>query len=242
MNRPYIALSGSLPDEKITTINNNYLRSIWSAGGVPTLLLPSTDEDYVKAVCETFDGFLFCGGDDIDPKYYGEEKSPEIGDISPARDEFEKRLFRAAYATGKPILGICRGLQVINVFLGGSLIQHMNGHRSEDGKSPSTHDVMLVTGSPLAEMIGDTEFTVNSFHHQAINSLSNKLTADAYSKDDGYIEAFHEEGHKFLYAVQWHPESLYETSDASRKLFKAFIDACQGLRAIRTDHSTQTKQ
>ena len=241
MNRPYIALSGSLPDEKITTINNNYLRSIWCAGGVPTLLLPSTDEDYIKTVCETFDGFLFCGGDDIDPKYYGEEKSPEIGDISPARDEFEEKLFHAAYATGKPILGICRGLQVINVFLGGSLIQHMNGHRSEDGSSPSTHDVVLVTSSPLTKITDKTEFTVNSFHHQAINSLSSKLTADAYSKNDGYIEAFHEEGNRFLYAVQWHPESLYKTSEVSRKLFKAFIDACEGSRSNQTDHSIQIK-
>ena len=227
MSRPYIALSGSLPDDKITTINNCYLQSAWGAGGIPTLLLPSTNDEYIKTVCETFDGFLFCGGDDIDPKYYGEEKSPDIGDISPARDKFEEKLFHAAYATGKPIMGICRGLQVINVFMGGTLVQHMEGHRDKENNCPSTHDVTLVEGSPLIKITGETSFTVNSFHHQAINSLSTRLTADAYSTNDGYVEAFHEEGHKFLYTYQWHPELLYQSSEISKKIFKAFIDACK---------------
>lgn len=227
MNRPYIALSGSLPDDKITTINNCYLRSIWGAGGIPTLLLPSTDEEYINTVCQSFDGFLFCGGDDIDPKYYGEEKSPDIGDISPMRDEFEEKLFRAAYATQKPIMGVCRGLQVINVFMGGSLVQHMEGHRDKEGNRPNTHNVTLIEGSPLIEITGEQGFTVNSFHHQAINSLSKKLVADAYSSSDGYVEAFHEEGHKFLYAFQWHPELMYQTSEISQKIFKSFVDSCK---------------
>lgn len=228
MNRPYIALSGSLPDDKITTINNCYLNSVWSAGGIPTLLMPSTDDEYIKTVCESFDGFLFCGGDDIDPKYYGEEMSPDIGEISPARDEFEEKLFYAAYKTGKPIMGICRGLQVINVFLGGTLIQHIEGHRDKENNCPSKHDVVISEGSPLIKITGKTEFEVNSFHHQAINSLSARLVADAYSMGDGYIEAFHEEGHKFLYAVQWHPESMYQASEISQGLFRAFVDACRG--------------
>jgi len=227
VNRPYIALSGSLPDEKITTINNCYLRSIWSAGGIPTLLLPDTDKDYINTVCKSFDGFLFCGGDDIDPRYYDEDKSPYIGDISPTRDSFEEKLFLAAYATGKPIMGICRGLQVINVFMGGSLIQHMEGHRDKENNCPSTHDITLVDGSPLVKITGETSFTVNSFHHQAINSLSSRLIAYAYSANDGYIEAFHEEGHRFLYAYQWHPELLYQSSEISRKMFRAFIEACK---------------
>lgn len=227
MNRPYIALSGSLPDEKITTINNCYLNSVWKSGGIPTLLLPSTEDEYIKTVCETFDGFLFCGGDDIDPKYYGQEKDVNIGEISPARDEFEEKLFRAAYTTGKPIMGICRGLQIINVFMGGTLLQHVEGHRDAAGNGPSMHYVTLVQGSPLAEITRETKFLTNSFHHQAIYSLSEKLTADAYSKDDGIVEAFHEEGHKFLCAFQWHPESMYNTSEISKRIFSAFIEACR---------------
>ncbi|MBR3878717.1 MAG: gamma-glutamyl-gamma-aminobutyrate hydrolase family protein, partial [Clostridia bacterium] len=90
-----------------------------------------------------------------------------------------------------------------------------------------THDITLVDGSPLVKITGETSFTVNSFHHQAINSLSAKLTADAYSTNDKYIEAFHEDGHKFLYAYQWHPELMYQSSEISQKIFKAFVDACK---------------
>ena len=226
MYRPYIALSGSLPGENMVAINHHYLLSIWQAGGIPVLLSPTTDETYINEVCERFDGFLFCGGVDFDPKYYGEEAAPEIGEICAQRDEFEEKLFRIAYKTGKPIMGICRGMQGINVFLGGSLIQHMEGHMRKDKDHITTHSVTVAEGSPLNSIISSKEFLVNSYHHQAIKSLSNKLSADAYSTQDSFIEAIHDKKHNFLYGFQWHPELLYDTDEISRKIFKSFIDAC----------------
>lgn len=227
MYRLNIALSGSIPESDIVSINQKYLTAVWNAGAIPTLLSPNTDEEYIKFVCEHFDGFMFCGGDDLDPKYYGEEKSDRIGNVCAARDEFEEKLFSAAYATGKPILGICRGMQIINVFLGGSLHQHMDGHVQSEEKSVVTHSVLIEKGSMLEKIVGKSEFRVNTFHHQAINSLSPKLRADAYSKDDGYIEACHSDEHNFLLGVQWHPESYCEASEISQKIFKAFIEACR---------------
>ena len=226
MYRLNIALSGSIPESDIVSINNKYLAAVWEVGAVPTLLMPKAEDEYISRVCEQFDGFIFCGGDDLDPKYYGEQKSEKIGNICSARDEFEEKLFRAVYATGKPILGICRGMQVINAFLGGSLHQHMDGHIQSEDKSVTTHPVLVEKDSMLEKITGANEFPVNSFHHQAINSLAPGLVVDAYSKNDGYVEACHSEEHKFLFGVQWHPESYFESSDISKKIFQAFIDAC----------------
>ena len=226
MYRPYIALSGSIPGDNMIAINDHYLNAIWKAGGIPVLLSPSTDEEYIGEVCQRFDGFLFCGGVDYDPKYYGEEKSSEIGEICPQRDEFEEKLFHAAHTTGKPIMGICRGIQGINVFLGGSLIQHMEGHVNKEENCATSHGIIIEKNSPLVDIIGEREILVNSFHHQAIKSLSSDLVVDAYSKD-GYIEAVHAKGHRFLYGFQWHPESLYDKEESSKRIFKTFIDKCR---------------
>ena len=225
MKKIIIALSSTPIEDGYVKVTEAYLDAIYCAGAIPMLLSPRVDDEYLQNVCETVDGFLFCGGDDIDPKYYGEEKSPLIVNICSKRDEFECALFKAAYKTGKPILGICRGLQVINVFLGGSLHQHINGHRQKEARDVFTHSVKLCEGEMLQKMLVEEKIKVNSFHHQIIDRLAKTLACDAVS-DEGYIEAAHCPTHKFLLGVQWHPECYFTKSENSSKIFKAFVEAC----------------
>ncbi len=223
MKKVNIALSASISDGTVS-VRDSYLNSIWQAGGIPTLLPPLVDEEFVSRVAGTFDSFVFCGGGDLDPKYYCEENIASKN-ICSIRDEFERMLFEAVYKTGKPILGICRGMQVINVFLGGSLHQHIDGHVQNEPRHARTHNVSLIKGSPLSEILGEESIDVNSFHHQVVKVLADGLAVDAMDKD-GYIEAFHVEGHRFLLCVQWHPEAYYDHCETSRKIFKAFVEAC----------------
>ncbi len=225
MKRANIALASSISDGMVS-VRDTYLNSIWREGAIPTLLQPRADEEYVSRAAEDFDGFVFCGGDDIDPKYYGEENVASKN-ICSVRDEFERMLFEAVYKTGKPILGICRGMQVINVFLGGSLHQHIDGHVQEEHRAVRTHSVSLTEGAMLAEILGEENIDVNSFHHQVVKVLADGLAVDAVSSD-GYLEACHAVGHPFLLCVQWHPESYYDDCETSRKIFKAFVEACEG--------------
>ena len=226
MQRPRIALFASVTESDCASLNQGYLRAIWKSGGDPCVMFHDVDNEYIKDVCEHFDGFLFCGGEDIDPKYYGEEKSRLLGNICSARDEYEEKMFSAAYKTGKPILGICRGMQVINVFLGGSLHQHVDGHKQAESRDARTHTVELCESGVLRKILGESAIAVNSFHHQIVKRLAADLICNATSTNDGYIEAFHHKEHPFLLGVQWHPECYFELSETSSKIFDEFIKAC----------------
>lgn len=226
MQRPRIALFASVTESDCASLNQGYLRAIWKSGGDPCVMFHDVDKEYIKEVCEHFDGFLFCGGEDIDPKYYGEEKSRLLGNICSVRDEYEEKMFAAAYKTGKPILGICRGMQVINVFLGGSLHQHVDGHKQAESRDARTHTVELCESGVLRKILGESAIAVNSFHHQIVKRLAADLICNATSTNDGYIEAFHHKEHPFLLGVQWHPECYFELSETSSKIFNEFIKAC----------------
>ena len=219
-----IAITPNINDGMVA-IRDTYLDSVYKAGAMPILLQPRADKEFIKSICACADGFIFSGGEDIDPAYYGEENTASKN-ICSIRDEFEKMLFDAAIKTGKPILGICRGMQAINVFLGGSLHQHIDGHVQEEHRSVRTHEVSLTEDSMLAKILDTEVIDVNSFHHQAVKVLADGLAIDAVSRD-GYIEACHATEHPFLLCVQWHPESYYNESDTSRKIFKKFIEACK---------------
>lgn len=225
MKNLIVALSSSLDDKGYVMVTEAYLNAVRGSGGIPSVLAPNLDDEYIREVCETSDGFLFCGGDDLDPKYYG-EKIDGSQNICSRRDEFEEKLFAAAYKTGKPILGICRGMQVINVFMGGSLYQHIDGHRQSEARDVRTHGVTLSRGGMLADIIGECEIRVNSFHHQLVKRLAEGLSVDGVSEVEGYIEAFHDPNHPFLLGVQWHPEGYFKHCETSSKIFKAFIEAC----------------
>lgn len=225
MSRLNIALSVTI-DNEVISVNRKYLDAIVASGGIPTVLSPFIDDKYMSDMVDFFDGFMFCGGGDIDPSYYGEEKSEQTKNICFIRDRFEEKLFRYVYSCGKPILGICRGMQIINIFLGGTLHQHIEGHMQKEDRHTQTHAVSVIKGSFLNKLTDKESLFVNSFHHQAVKELADCLTVDAVS-EDGYIEAFHHEKHRFLLGLQWHPESYFAIDESADKVFKAFINSCK---------------
>ena len=226
-SRPLVGVVPSRDGERVST-PQRYLDAVWYAGGFPVILAYTTDPDKLAEYAATMDGFLFSGGVDVNPVYYGEEKQFDSVEIDEQRDAFEEGLFRAIYPTKKPILGICRGIQSINVWLGGTLHQHLDGHRQNVGADQRTHEILIHEGSMLYRLCGKTSVMVNTFHHQAIKTSAPSLTVDAVSPD-GFIEAAHEEGHPFLFAIQSHPEFYYskEDDDHSLSIFTAFVEACK---------------
>ena len=223
--RPLIAMSTSIDDKNLLSINKDYLTSVYQRGGLGVIISPTLEQRIITEYAEEFDGFIFCGGDDIDPKYYGEEKHAETKNICSFRDEFEYLLFQNIYMTGKPILAICRGAQVLSVFLGGNLFQHIEGHRQSAPRYVTGQKTYVEKGGFLYDIIGKEKIHTNSFHHQCVKSLGRGLVCDARS-DDGYIEAWYSEKHPFCLGVQWHPENFYPLDSSSSKIFDAFISAC----------------
>ena len=225
--RPLIGLVSSRDGGKMV-MNLTYMNSVWYAGGLPVVLAYTTDPDKLAEYAETFDGFLFSGGVDVDPTKYGEEKMFDSVEIDSVRDEFEEALFKAVYPTGKPILGICRGIQSINVWMGGTLYQHMDGHRQDVPPEVRTHPISITEGSLFHTLCGKTEVMVNTFHHQAVKTPAPALTVDAVGPE-GITEVVHEEGHRFLLGVQFHPEFYCggDDDDHSTAIFTAFVNACR---------------
>jgi putative glutamine amidotransferase len=212
-------------------LNASYIRAVERAGGVPLLLTPYHSPDALKRFAEQVDGLLLTGGGDIDPVRFGEQTHPKTDLISPERDVLElERVTRQAIDSGLPLLAICRGLQVVNVALGGSLHQHVPdvfgesiAHSQPGGRSDRTHDVAIEAGSLLARVSRAEQVRVNSFHHQAINVLGDGLKPVAWS-DDKVIEGVEMPGARgFMLAVQWHPEELVEVDPAAARLFETLV-------------------
>ena len=243
-NRPLIGVSPSYNGGR-PTVSGLYLDAIWRAGGLGVMLPYTDDPTKWAAYASLFDGFLFSGGVDIDPARYGEialscgaqpcgaqpcgalaRGSQPCVEIDPARDAFEAGLFAAAYPTGKPILGICRGVQVINVFLGGSLYQHVEGHAQVAPGEVREQAVTVEKGSLLWRICGKKFLMVNSFHHQAVKRVTPDLAVAARAADGG-IEALWAPAHPFLLGVQFHPE-IYAglpDDDHAAAIFAAFLGA-----------------
>jgi len=207
-----------------------YAEAVALAGGVPVLLPPLPG---ISAALDRLDGLILSGGGDIDPEIYSAERHHHTDPGNPARDDAEVGLCMAAHAAGLPLLGICRGLQVINVVLGGTLHQHLPdvvGHtdHSPDPGSYGSHEVRVTPGSRLAGVLGRVELAVPTHHHQAIDSLGSGLVATAWT-DDGTIEAveFGPDGTDgFMIAVQWHPEAGEDSS-----LFEGLVAAARSRAA-----------
>ncbi|MBQ8718137.1 MAG: gamma-glutamyl-gamma-aminobutyrate hydrolase family protein [Clostridia bacterium] len=226
MNKPLIGITCSKTAEGRIAMSQNYLNSVWEAGAVPVFLAYTEDEDKLAEYAQVFDGFLFGGGDDMDPARYGEEKMFDSVEIDADRDAFELSLYRHVKPTNKPILGICRGIQLLNVAEGGSLYQHIDGHRQDAPGTTTAQKTIVFEGSMLHGLTQKSEILVNSFHHQNLKALAPTLTADAIS-EDGYIEAAHMEGHPFYLGVQWHPEIFRQQDPAMQRVFAAFVNACR---------------
>ena len=213
-------------------LRDGYMKVIQAAGAIPVMLPVQLSEADMDQVATDFDGFLFSGGDDVDPVHYGEKPLPACGAPNPLRDALELSFFKVAQASGKPIFGICRGFQVINIARGGSLYQDIPTqipselkHTADPSVEIPTHGINIVPDSPLHKLVGSEQFTVNSFHHQAIKDLAPGLVSMA-TATDGVTEAIYDPLHPFLWAVQWHPEMLPD-DPTSQKLLKAFIAACE---------------
>jgi putative glutamine amidotransferase len=222
-----ISASGELASH---VIGHTYTDSVLRAGGLPVILPPVPNDD-VPAVLDRLDGIVFTGGGDIEPLRYGEAPHDEIRKTNAARDEFEIAIVHEARRRRMPILAICRGLQVVNVAFGGTLIQDIpsyagfHDHAVRGGAVYHCHQSIKVdAGSRIAAAVGATELCVNSIHHQAVKDLAPGLRAVAWAQD-GIIEGIeHEDPAWPLLAVQWHPEFLGDNADEhSHRLFGAFV-------------------
>jgi putative glutamine amidotransferase len=216
-----------------TGVNAAYVQALLSAGGVPLVLSPLIGARLAASALEGFDGLLLTGGEDIDPSWYGAEPSPLLSPPSRDRDLFELALFAIARQRGLPILGVCRGIQLINVALGGTLVQDIPTerpgaveHRPNGLRDSRSHVVRLQAGSRAARAMGATSVKVNSSHHQAILKLAPGLTASGWTSDD-LIEALESEAAgSWILAVQWHPEEMHADQQAPEHgLFRALVDA-----------------
>lgn len=210
-----------------------YLNGISAAGGIG-VMLPLTDNDGdMEEILSRFDGFLFTGGHDVDPKIYGQEQTELCGELAPGRDTMEPKLLLRALEMNKPVFGICRGLQLMNAVLGGTLYQDIpvqfpsqTNHRMAAPYGRAEHTVQILPGTPFAALGIPETIGVNSCHHQGILALSPKMEPMAVAPD-GLIEAAHIPGKNFACAVQWHPEFFPVEDPVSRIIFRAFVEACR---------------
>lgn len=215
-------------------LKNYYVKAVEAAGGCPVLVPVVFKEDIRGRYRDLIDGLILSGGVDVDPEFFGEEPEPGLGEITPNRDMFEIALVKELFPLEKPIMAICRGTQLLNIALGGSIYQDIHAyykkclkHMQQAPKWYPTHWVDILTGAKLGKILDRSRLRVNSFHHQAI-----KLPAPGFNvaalATDGIIEAIEAPDHPFALGVQWHPECSWETDRASFQLFQAFIEACTG--------------
>lgn len=236
MPKPLIGLTTTRTSRSSRTpkygANVLYATAISGAGGLPVLIPANLPTDDLDALLNRLNGVLFTGGYDIDPRHYGNHPHPKVEGVDRERDLIEIELVHKLALSGKPFMGICRGLQLINVALGGSLYEHLPEqfpgnviHDNHDlPRDYLAHSIRVTPDGRLSNIIPHEQVKVNSLHHQGIRQLAPDLLATAYAPD-GLIEAFDFPGRSFGLAVQWHPEELHAQEDM-RALFQAFIKYC----------------
>ncbi|PIC85254.1 gamma-glutamyl-gamma-aminobutyrate hydrolase [Sporosarcina sp. P20a] len=234
--KPLIGVTSDIDQNGDTLVQTRYIRAVRQAGGVPVILPVGLEA--IEEVCDRLDGVLLIGGEDVDPYLYGEEPHRLLGKVLPERDESELALIKTMADQDKPVFGICRGYQLINVAFGGTIYQDMYAQLSEDllqhyqltDLDFAFHSIDIVGDSKLAEWAGTSEVRVNSLHHQAVKEVHAPLVITAVAKD-GVIEALESTAHRFMVGVQWHPEAMVKREDRlSLKLFKKFIEAASEKR------------
>lgn len=236
MPKPLIALpsnhlthKGRVPDYEI---NEMYINAVLAAGGLPFILPTNIPVSDWPQLMSTFDGFLYSGGGDVDPSHYGGAVAANSYGFSEERDRFELGLLALILEADKPLLGICRGTQVLNVALGGTLIGDITSELPDAAKHnwyPSyardkrVHRVNVLPETKLSELLGKKQVSTNSLHHQAIKQLGRGLTLSA-TAEDGVVEGVEMSGKRFVVGVQWHPEHLQD-DPAMRALFEGLVEA-----------------
>ena len=237
--RPLIGITpGFARDKNRIYIAKGYVEGVNKAGGLAALLPLTIEKEVLEEAADRCDGFLLSGGPDIDGKFYGEPNYRFNGEINPERDRMEIDIAKYAIDSGKPVFGICRGIQVLNAALGGSLYQDIYSqirdrdllkHSQEAPEWYPVHDVAVEKASRLWDCYGKENMGVNSFHHQAVKLPGKGLKPVAWSPD-GIIEAVEHESHIFAVGVQWHPELVWQEDAEVLKLFQAFVAAAGKLR------------
>lgn len=215
-----------------------YQRSIEKAGGIGIMLPLTTDKDVMKEMTELCDGFIFTGGQDLDPYLYGEEEDDSLSmstGYAPERDEFESSFYPIALESKKPLLAICRGFQIINVLHGGNIVQDLPEtsndpnfvlHPAWSEEHGDFHKIFIKPETQLEDIYRRKEIDVNSFHHQGVDKIGSNLTVSGIAQD-GLVEAFDIDDLDFGVGVQWHPEVLFDNNIGNGELFRAHIKACQ---------------
>lgn len=210
-----------------------YLTGIQLAGGLPLTLPRECSEEEIDRILDLCDGFLFTGGHDVNPGLYGAERLPLCGETEDARDLLETRLFTRAYEEDAPILGICRGIQLFNAILGGTLYQDIPTehpsqicHQMRPPYDVSVHEVTLTADGPLAALFGKERLGVNSYHHQGVKTVAPALSISARA-DDGIVEGVYAADKWYVQAIQWHPEFCAYEGHEQMKIFQDLIDHCK---------------
>lgn len=207
-----------------------YVTALESAGLIPLIVPPLSSADAAAAVLDSVSGLVLTGGEDVDPARYGEQRHEKVRTVNSARDATEAALVEEARARGIPVLAICRGIQILNVALGGTLVQDIPSecrtdidHDDEGARNSRTHEVSIEPGSLIAKAVGTEHVSVNSFHHQSVKRVADGMKVTARSPD-GVIEGIEStEDDWWVMAVQWHPEEMTDSAEPwDRGLFKAF--------------------
>lgn len=244
MNKPIIGIStsvlvdegGGFPGYERIYVNKDYVSSVISAGAVPLMIPMDATEENLRQTLELVDGMIFSGGHDIAPIRYGEEPHQKLQEICPERDEFDFLLYCLAKEHSLPILGICRGFQLMNVSEGGKLYQDLSlknteslKHSQGHGPSVPTHTVKVEPGSKFYKILGKEEIRVNSFHHQAVKSTSENVAISGKALDN-VVEAIELKNYPFGLGVQFHPEMLQAKEEDMKKIFAALVSAAKEYR------------
>lgn len=236
MRKPIIGITSSHEKENglrnyhRTTVSIDYTKGVIEGGGIPIIIPTTNDIEIIKEQLKLIDGLILSGGPDINPVHYGEDFKEKIGVISPERDDNEIKILNEFLKTEKPILGICRGHQLLNIYFGGTLYQDLSyfekevlKHRQDLYPELEVHSVTIEKGSILENLYGESIRT-NSFHHQAIKDLGKGFKVIARS-NDGIIEGIEKIDHKFCLGIQWHPEMMVARGNKDMvKIFKLLIE------------------
>ncbi len=218
--------SGYEFDDRTFMLKESYVRAIVKAGGLPIVIPAVAEYDIIQSFSQICDGLVLSGGEDADPCYWGELPDKELGEVDPLRDFFEIELARTIIKMRKPVLGICRGCQILNIAAGGSIVQNIKGdfmHRQKAPRNYAFHPVFIQKDSKLAVILKTEQIKVNSFHHQAVNRPGQNIRISACASD-GNIEAIEFiDQYYFGMGIQWHPECMDDLY--ADYLFKALVDA-----------------
>lgn len=229
--KPVIGITTSYSeDTNLQTLNLAYCKAVEKNGGIP-LLITYIDNENIPQLLSTLDGILLAGGEDIDPYLYGDDPHVSGGNISPLRDSFEFDLCRQALDVDIPLLGICRGAQLMCAADGGSLIQDITAvttstfkHKQEAPKWYGTHFVNIEKDTLMFKIVNIANIRVNSYHHQCVNIPGKRFIVSG-SSSDNIVEAVESTKNTFAIGVQWHPEFMYEKNESHNNLFKFFVNA-----------------